>query len=161
LAASAESVWPTVTRIGGRQGWYFAQPLWRLRGMLDRLAGGPGMRRGRRDPTDLRVGDALDFWRVVALEPPRRLLLLAEMKAPGDALLEFRFEPRGDQRVQLEMISRFLPRGLAGIVYWYALMPVHQWLFEGMLRAVAAQTGKPIVAGPEKFAVRDPAVCRL
>ena len=161
LEASAEDVWQTVQRIGGRNGWYFAQPLWRLRGMMDRAVGGPGLRRGRRHPVDLRVGDGLDFWRVVAVEPPRRLLLLAEMKAPGDALLEFTIHPEGSQRVAVDMVARFLPRGLAGIAYWYALLPAHQWLFEGMLKRVAQRTGKQVVDGPHKITVEDPVVCRL
>jgi hypothetical protein len=111
----AHQVWGAIEAIGGRNGWYFAQPLWRLRGMLDRMAGGPGLTRGRRHSKDLRTGDALDFWRVVAHDPPRRLLLLSEMKAPGDALLEFRIHAGSAGRVRLEMVSRFLTRGLAEI----------------------------------------------
>ncbi len=161
LDGDPEAVWRTVLAIGGKNGWYFAHGLWRLRGMLDRLVGGPGLRRGRRHPTDLRVGDGLDFWRVVAVEAPWRLLLLAEMKAPGDALLEFLIAPSGSGTVELKMVSRFLPRGLAGIVYWYALLPTHQWLFEGMLRAVAARTGLPVRRGPEKVASEKTLECRL
>ncbi|MGD9331870.1 MAG: SDR family oxidoreductase [Desulfobacterales bacterium] len=161
LEASAEEVWQTIQEIGGRNGWYFAQPLWRLRGMLDRLVGGPGLRRGRRNAVDLRVGDGLDFWRVVAVERPQRLLLLAEMKAPGDALLEFSIHPEGSGRVAVDMVARFLPRGLAGIAYWYALLPAHQWLFEGMLRQVARRSGKAVLEGPHKIDVEDPVVCRL
>jgi hypothetical protein len=161
LAGDTASVWRTVQAIGGRNGWYFAQSLWRLRGMLDRLVGGPGLRRGRRHPTDLRVGDGLDFWRVVALEPPRRLLLLAEMKAPGDALLEFLVTPEGPARVELKMVPRFLPRGMAGILYWTVLLPTHRWLFEGMLRAVAARTGLSILRGPEDAPMEGHPVCRL
>lgn len=161
LAASAEEVWQTIRRVGGRKGWYFAQPLWRLRGMMDRAVGGPGLRRGRRHPEELRVGDGLDFWRVLAVEPTRRLLLLAEMKAPGDALLEFSLRPEGPGRVALDMVSRFLPRGVAGLAYWYALLPVHQWLFEGMLRSVARHTGKPVLDGPYRIAVENQVECRL
>ena len=161
LAGDAEAVWSTVTSIGGKNGWYFAQSLWRLRGMLDRLVGGPGLRRGRRHPKDLRVGDGLDFWRVITVEPPHRLLLLAEMKAPGDALLEFVISPEGKGKVELKMVSRFLPRGLAGILYWYALLPAHQWLFEGILRAVARKTGLPVHSGPEKAPMTSPLECRL
>ncbi|WP_054700339.1 SDR family oxidoreductase, partial [Desulfosarcina cetonica] len=160
LAGDEQTVWRAVTRIGGREGWYFAQLLWHIRGAMDRLVGGPGLRRGRRHPTDLRVGDGLDFWRVIALEPNRRLLLLAEMKAPGDALLEFVITPQTAGRVELKMVSRFLPRGLGGILYWYALLPTHQWLFEGMLRAVAARIGMKVVRGPEKTSIREPLVCR-
>ena len=161
LAGDVDTVWRTVSTIGGRNGWYFAQGLWRLRGILDRLAGGPGLRRGRRHPTDLRVGDGLDFWRVIALEPARRLLLLAEMKTPGDALLEFLIAPLGTGRVELKMVSRFLPRGLAGMLYWYLLLPTHRWIFEGMLRAVAKKTGLAILKGPETAAIEAGFTCRL
>ncbi|HSO19729.1 MAG TPA: SDR family oxidoreductase [Desulfosarcina sp.] len=161
LAGDAEAVWSTVRAVGGENGWYFAHGLWRLRGIMDRLAGGPGLRRGRRHPRELRVGDALDFWRVVALDPPRRLLLLAEMKTPGDALLEFLVAPLGAGRVELKMVSRFLPRGLAGILYWYALLPTHRWLFEGMLRSVARRTGLAVRRGPEKVPLETSFECRL
>jgi uncharacterized protein YbjT (DUF2867 family) len=161
LAGEPKTVWSTVQAIGGKNGWYFAHSLWRLRGIMDRLAGGPGLRRGRRHPTRLRVGDGLDFWRVIAVEPPHRLLLLAEMKTPGDALLEFVITPQGPGKVALKMVSRFLPRGLAGIIYWYALLPTHRWLFEGMLRAVAGKTGLPVVNGPEEAPMSSPLECRL
>lgn len=161
VQGDVDRVWSTVTAIGGENGWYFAQSLWRLRGMLDRLAGGPGLRRGRRHPSDLRVGDGLDFWRVVALEPPRRMLLLAEMKTPGDALLEFIVAPQAAGGVEITMVSRFLPRGLAGIVYWTALLPIHQWLFQGMLRAVARRTGLAVRSGPEAVPMTATTECRL
>lgn len=161
LAGDAETVWSTVQAIGGKNGWYFAHSLWWLRGVMDRLAGGPGLRRGRRHPTDLRVGDGLDFWRVIAVEAPHRLLLLAEMKTPGDALLEFVITPEGQDKVELKMVSRFLPRGLAGILYWYALLPTHRWLFEGMLRAVATKTGLPVIDGPDKAPLTSSLECRL
>ncbi len=161
LGGDVKTVWSTVQAIGGKNGWYFAHGLWWLRGIMDRLAGGPGLRRGRRHPTRLRVGDGLDFWRVIAVEPPHRLLLLAEMKTPGDALLEFVITSEGQDKVELKMISRFLPRGLAGILYWYALLPTHRWLFEGMLRAVAGKTGLPVINGPEKAPFTSPLECRL
>jgi hypothetical protein len=161
LEGNAERVWATVRTIGGTNGWYFAQGLWWLRGIMDRLVGGPGLRRGRRHPTDMRVGDGLDFWRVIAVEPPHRLLLLAEMKTPGDALLEFVISPEGKGRVELKMISRFLPRGLAGILYWYVLLPTHRWLFEGMLRAVASKTGLAFHSGPETAEMSSTFECRL
>jgi len=107
------------------------------------------------------VGDGLDFWRVIALEPSRRLLLLAEMKTPGDALLEFLITPLGADQVELKMVSRFLPRGLPGILYWYALLPTHRWLFDGMLRAVAAKTGLSVLHGPETVAMETALTCRL
>jgi hypothetical protein len=161
LEAAADSVWETLQQIGGRNGWYFAQPLWRLRGVMDRIVGGPGLRRGRRDPVDLRVGDGLDFWRVIALEPPNRMLLLAEMRTPGQALLEFNIRERGANRIILEMVARFLPRGLAGILYWYALSPFHQWLFKGLLGSVARRTGKRMLKGPEAFEPEKTVTCKL
>jgi uncharacterized protein YbjT (DUF2867 family) len=161
LNAQVEDVWRPVSKIGGKTGWYYLNFLWRLRGIMDRLVGGVGLRRGRRHPTDLMVGDALDFWRVLEVEPPRRLLLLAEMKTPGEAMLEFQITPLGDNQAELQMFSSFLPRGLGGILYWYALYPFHEWIFYGMLKAIAKSIGKPIVAGPRRFTPKMPATCRL
>jgi hypothetical protein len=151
IQARPEQVWEPIRRIGGKTGWYFGNPLWAMRGWMDRLAGGIGLRRGRRDPANLQVGDALDFWRVLAVDPPRRLQLLAEMKLPGEALLEFRVEPAGPERSRLTLLSRFLPRGLLGILYWYGLYPFHQWIFSGMLRSIAAAVRGPVTSGPERF----------
>jgi uncharacterized protein YbjT (DUF2867 family) len=124
-----------IRRIGGQNGWYFAQFLWRIRGFADLLAGGVGLRRGRRDPERLVAGDALDFWRVEAYEPDGRLRLFAEMKVPGRAWLEFETEPTASgSRVRQTAI--FEPAGLAGLAYWYLLYPVHAWIFRGMLRQI-------------------------
>jgi uncharacterized protein YbjT (DUF2867 family) len=161
LEASPEEVWRPICEIGGERGWYFGNVLWALRGWMDRLAGGVGLRRGRRDPRDLKAGDAVDFWRVVEVEPPGRLLLAAEMKLPGEALLEFRVLRRDDGRTELQQISRFLPRGLWGILYWYALYPVHTWLFRGMLRSIARTVGAPVVLGPVAFDPKQPPRGRL
>jgi len=119
------------------------------------------LRRGRRHPTDLLGGDALDFWRVLEVEPPYRLLLLAEMKTPGEALLEFKITPLGDNRAELQMLSRFLPKGLAGILYWYVLYPFHEWIFYGMLHSIARSIGKPIIDGPRRFTPKLHSSCRL
>jgi uncharacterized protein YbjT (DUF2867 family) len=162
MRAGIEDVWRSIIRIGGHNGWYYLNSLWRLRGMMDRLAGGVGLRRGRRHPTNLMVGDALDFWRVLEVQPPRRLLLLAEMKTPGEAMLEFLITPLDADRAELQMLSRFLPRGLGGIVYWYALYPFHEWIFYGMLKSIARSIGKPIVNGPKRFTPRlHTTGCRL
>jgi uncharacterized protein YbjT (DUF2867 family) len=128
-----------IQRIGGETGWYKGAFLWRLRGLLDVLVGGPGLRRGRRDPTGLEVGDTLDFWRVEAFEQDRLLRLSAEMKVPGRAWLQF--EVSGDATGSGSIISQtaiFDPSGLFGLVYWYALWPFHGYIFGGMLKKLAA-----------------------
>jgi uncharacterized protein YbjT (DUF2867 family) len=149
IQAAPEEVWQPIIKMGGETGYYFGNYLWRLRGWIDRLLGGIGFRGGRRHPLELRVGDALDFWRVLEVEPSCRLLLLAEMKLPGEAVLEFHLTPLEDGKVELKQTARFLPRGLAGIAYWYSLVPFHHWVYRGMLAALAAAVGKPIVKGPE------------
>lgn len=124
-----------VERIGGQTGWYFADVLWRIRGALDLLVGGVGMRRGRRDPDTLCVGDALDCWRVEAFEPGRRLLLAAEMKLPGRAWLEFVVVGDAAGSV-IRQTAMFDPVGLAGLAYWYLIYPLHRLVFAGMLRGI-------------------------
>jgi uncharacterized protein YbjT (DUF2867 family) len=125
-----------IRRIGGRTGWYFGNVLWRLRGLIDLMTGGVGMRRGRRDPETPFPGSTLDFWRVESYEPGRRLRLFAEMKVPGRAWLEYRAEPEGSSTV-LTQLAEFEPRGLLGILYWYLLTPIHEVMFRGMLRRIA------------------------
>jgi uncharacterized protein YbjT (DUF2867 family) len=125
-----------IRRIGGKRGEYAYTGLWRLRGLLDRLVGGVGIRRGRPASQELRVGDALDFWRVEAYEADRRLLLRAEMKLPGRAWLEFRVEPR-ESGARIRQTAVFDPLGVIGLVYWYLLYPVHLWVFRGLLRNIA------------------------
>ena len=161
LRATAEEAWQAVSKIGGKTGWYFGNYLWRLRGIMDRLVGGVGLRRGRRHPTDIGVGDALDFWRVLEVEAPRRLLLVAEMKTPGEALLEFQITPAGNKHVELQMLSRFLPKGLSGIIYWYVLYPIHQWIFFGMLKSIAKSIDRPLVSDPERFTPKLHTSCAL
>ncbi len=125
-----------VRRIGGKTGWYYGDWLWQLRGWLDLLVGGVGMRRGRSDPESPKVGSALDFWRVEAYEPERRLRLTAEMKVPGRAWLEF--EVQGDKEASfIRQTAFFDPVGLPGLLYWYVLFPLHQFVFAGMLRGIA------------------------
>ena len=117
-------------------GWYYGDVLWRVRGFLDRLFGGPGLRRGRRDPVDLRPGDALDFWRVEAFEPDRLLRLRAEMRLPGRAWLQFEVEPDGDGS-RIRQTALYDPRGVLGRLYWWSVWPMHHWVFSGMLRSIA------------------------
>jgi len=137
-AVAPHRAFTPIRRLGGERGWYYLNWLWRLRGFIDLLVGGPGMRRGRRDPEDLRVGDALDFWRVEAHEPDRRLRLTAEMKLPGRAWLEFEVQPSGDGS-EIRQTAVFDPVGLGGLVYWYGIWPLHSRIFAGMVRAVARQ----------------------
>ena len=137
IYAHPDTVWEVVRRVGGRQGWFYADKLWWLRGLLDRLIGGIGLRRGRRHPSELRVGDALDFWRIVTVDAPNKLVLLAEMKVPGDATLTFEVTSVSDSSVELKIVARFLPKGMAGILYWYALYPLHSIVFKGMAGSIA------------------------
>ncbi|MDY0164340.1 SDR family oxidoreductase [Desulfobotulus sp.] len=143
IRGNAENIWQKVASIGGKNGWYYGDILWRIRGRWDQITGGVGLRRGRRHPEELLVGDALDFWRVLDVKPCERLLLLAEMRLPGEALLEFRMKDLGDGHCELQQMSRFLPKGLLGIVYWYALLPFHHLIFKGMLGRIAEASGKP------------------
>jgi uncharacterized protein YbjT (DUF2867 family) len=122
-----------VWRIGGNQGWYYGNWLWKIRGGLDKLVGGVGLRRGRRSPTELNTGDALDFWRVILADRDNgRLLLFAEMKVPGEAWLEFKIVPNGDA-LSLRQTATFRPHGLWGRLYWYSVLPFHYFIFNGMI----------------------------
>jgi hypothetical protein len=132
---AAEAFAP-IQRVGGATGWYYGQGLWRVRGWLDLLVGGVGMRRGRRHPEELRVGETLDCWRVEEIQPGRRLRLVAEMKLPGRAWLEFEVEPIG-AGARITQTAMFDPHGLAGLAYWYLVWPLHKLVFAGMLRGMA------------------------
>lgn len=146
VAASAEVAYATISGIGGERGWYTGEWLWSVRGLLDQVVGGPGMRRGRRHPDELRVGDALDFWRVVDLEPGRLLRLRAEMRLPGEASLSWHIEPVDGSatghdpatRCIVRQVATFVPRGLLGRAYWYAVAPFHRFVFPGVLEGIAA-----------------------
>jgi hypothetical protein len=129
----------TVTSIGGRNGYFSSRLLWRVRGAIDKAVGGIGLRRGRRHPTELCVGDPIDFWRVEALEPPHLLRLRAEMLLPGTAWLEFLFTENGDGTTTVLQRARFAPRGVAGRAYWYAVTPFHGLVFPTMIRRLIAQ----------------------
>jgi len=149
IAASPGEIWEPVARIGGATGWYYGDWLWEFRGLIDRFVGGKGLQKGRRGSGPPAVGDPIDFWRVAAVEPARRLRLVAEMKLPGCATLEFRIEPRDARSNWLHQVSTFAPSGLAGIVYWRAVDPFHHYVFSGMLAGLARRTNRPVVAGPE------------
>lgn len=134
--APPAAVFRAFVGIGGARGWPSFDWAWQLRGIADRLVGGVGLRRGRRDPDDLRVGDALDFWRVEAVEPDRLLRLRAEMKVPGEAWLQFEAQAHSDGRTLLVQTAFFAPRGLLGLFYWYLLSPVHGPIFSSMIRKI-------------------------
>jgi uncharacterized protein YbjT (DUF2867 family) len=136
VAAPPEAVYRAFSRVGGDHGYYAADWLWRLRGWLDHLVGGPGLRRGRRHPTEVAYGEAVDFWRVTGVDAGRFLRLRAEMKLPGVATLEFEVTPRPDGASRLRQTARFKPKGLVGILYWYSVAPLHGIVFEGMLRGI-------------------------
>ena len=142
VEASAKDAFLPIRRIGGEVGWYCADWLWRLRGALDLLIGGIGMRRGRRHPDHLRVGDTVDCWRVEAIEPDRRLLLAAEMKLPGRAWLEFEVT-EAEGKSTIRQTAMFDPVGLLGRLYWLLVFPLHQYVFDGMLRGIARNAEKP------------------
>ncbi len=157
VRATPERVYTVISELGGATGWLRLNWAWQLRGWLDRLVGGVGMRRGRRDPRELRVGDAVDFWRVEAVEPGRLVRLRAEMKVPGRAWLEFQVQAETESKDEAEaeghnagesaanagasailmQTAYFAPKGLFGVLYWYALYPIHGLIFGGMIRAIA------------------------
>jgi len=146
VAVPPEQAFAPIRRIGGRTGWYYGNWLWSLRGFLDLLIGGVGVRRGRRDPETLQVGDALDFWRVELYEPPHRLRLQAEMKLPGRAWLEFEVSPCAEGST-IRQTAIFDPLGLAGLMYWYGIYPLHQFVFAGMLRNLARAAKRGVSGG--------------
>ncbi len=152
VAASPVAVFTAVATLGGRRGWYRYNRLWLTRGILDRLIGGPGWQRMRRHPTQLAWGDAVGFWRVAAIDPPTGLTLRAEMRVPGDAILEFRIEPAhgadGQDGATVVQTARFRPRGLLGLAYWYSVAPFHGAVFAGLIDGIAqaALTPEPIPA---------------
>jgi uncharacterized protein YbjT (DUF2867 family) len=141
--ASPEQVFRSFTSLGGEKGWLFWDWAWRIRGFLDQLAGGPGLRRGRRDPTHLLPGEAVDFWRVESVVAPRELRLRAEMKVPGKARLQWEAIPAGEG-TRLVQTAFFVPQGLPGFLYWYLLYPVHHLMFSGLVKAVARDAERAV-----------------
>ncbi len=142
IDAPAEAIYKVFTGLGGNRGWLILDWVWRLRGWLDRLVGGVGFRQGRRDADDVRAGDAIDFWRVEAVEPGRSMLLRAEMKMPGRGWLQFKATPLADGRAHLVQTAFFAPKGLWGPVYWYALYPIHGVIFGNMVREIGRRAEK-------------------
>jgi hypothetical protein len=137
--APPAAVYRAYTGLGGQRGWPYFDWAWRVRGIMDRMVGGVGLRRGRRDPDEVRVGDALDFWRVEAVEPDRLLRLRAEMKVPGRAWLQFESELQPNGQTVLQQTALFAPKGLFGLLYWYFLYPLHGLIFSGMVQQLGWQ----------------------
>ena len=146
--ATAEQVFAVLQNLGGERGWLYANWLWQLRGWIDSLMGGVGMRRGKSSDGPLEVGDHIDFWRVKQITPSHRLLLQAEMKLPGRAWLQFLLTPLSTGETRLRCCAWFEPRGLGGEAYWWLLYPIHCLIFRGMLRAIQRQS-------EESFRIQD------
>ncbi len=145
VKASKERIWEVISHIGGETGWYHGTWLWGLRGSLDRLVGGVGSSRGRRNAVEIAVGDVLDFWRVIGVRNNEYLTLAAEMKVPGVATLDFHIKEIDSTTCELTQHARFRPRGLFGLLYWYSLVPLHEYIFGGMIKKVAALSTKSIL----------------
>ena len=141
VEASPDVVYTVFSGLGGERGWPAYDSLWRVRGVLDRLVGGVGFRRGRRDPNELREGEALDFWRVEAVKPGRSVLLRAEMKLPGRGWLQFEANPLDDgAHTELVQTAYFAPKGLFGYAYWYGIYPLHAAIFSKMVETIGRQS---------------------
>ena len=141
VAAPPRAVFHAFSSLGGKEGWP-VNWVWRIRGLIDRLAGGVGMRRGRRHPRNLRPGDAVDFWRVESVEPDRLLRLRAEMKLPGRAWLQFHAQERSDGQTDLVQTAYFAPKGVPGLLYWYGIYPLHGLIFSRMIDRVARRAAQ-------------------
>ena len=150
VRATPAEVWEQIEALGGKNGWYSVDWLWSLRGFLDRLCGGIGMRRGNREGDPLSPGTEVDFWRVVSVTPQRELRLLAEMKLPGEGLLSFRLRETDPGTTELTQTAQFIPRGLGGMAYWAFISLFHRIVLPGLIREIARRTGGPIVSGPDQ-----------
>ena len=150
--APPEAVWDQVIRVGGRNRYYYMNGLWTVREFMDWCVGGAGFSRGRRDPDALRLGDVIDYWTVIGIEPMRRLTLHFGMKAPGSGILEFDLQERGPRCTAITITAYWHPRGVWGLLYWYSLVPAHLFLFRGWTRAIARRAERavppPTVSGP-------------
>lgn len=152
IPVSPDKVFPLITRIGGAHGWLQGNFLWRIRGLIDRLFGGVGLQRGRRDPKDLRVGDSLDFWRVEKLELNRELLLRGELISPGLSWLQFLLDQGENQSTRLTLKAHFIPKPFWGQLYWFLLSKFHAYIFTGMLKHIHKRASGEIEQAP---AVKD------
>jgi len=149
VQAPASAVFRAICRVGGSHGRYAGNWLWKIRGWIDTLVGGPGLRRGRRDPDLVRYGEALDIWRVVEIKRDQSLSLRAEMKLAGEARIEFRVKSLGPQECTLQQLAIFRPRGLFGLLYWYAVLPFHYIVFQGMIMGIQREAMQ-IAAGRDE-----------
>ncbi|MCY3412848.1 MAG: DUF2867 domain-containing protein [Candidatus Heimdallarchaeota archaeon] len=148
LEGSRDTIWDVISSIGGSNGWYYGNGLWKLRGLLDEILGGPGLRRGRADQKKLKKGDYLDWWRVLRYDS-HHLILKAEMKNPGYSLLKFTIKDLPNNKIKLIQEGVFIPRGLGGIIYWKFMDPLHNSVFDGMLKGIARKAKARIVYGPK------------
>jgi uncharacterized protein YbjT (DUF2867 family) len=155
ISAPPLRVFEVLQRLGGRDGWFRYNNLWRLRGIVDRFVGGPGWKRQRRHPEQLSWGETVGFWRVSELIRGERLTLRAEMRVPGDAVLDFEIAPMSDGRSLLTQSARFRPKGLLGLLYWYAVLPFHGAVFEGLFDGIRKAATEAATAPPPPFAPAD------
>jgi len=149
LRTSPEEIWHTLVEIGGETGWYYANWIWQLRGLMDRLAGGAGMRKGHPKTENINPGDIIDCFRVGRVKFHSRLLLVAELKLPGSAILDWRIARIDHEKTRLQQIARFIPRGVRGLLYWHATRLIHILIFKGLLRGIAKKIGRPILSWGE------------
>jgi uncharacterized protein YbjT (DUF2867 family) len=149
LDGNLDDIWMNIKGIGGENGWYHSNLLWRIRGYLDELFGGPGIRRGRNHPFELRRGEVLDCWRVTQIKERRMLLLSAEMRMPGIASLCFKLKKTKNGKVILDQIACFVPQGLGGLIYWQLVLPFHVHIFTGLIRGIAQKSNSKIIYGPK------------
>jgi uncharacterized protein YbjT (DUF2867 family) len=140
IRAPIHDVWRSVVRIGGETGWYYGNWLWKIRGFLDQLVGGVGLSRGRRHTEELRPGDALDVWRVHLVASPNQLTLVAEMKLPGKAVLDFQLQQVDPHSVQIRQTAWYQADGFSGMIYWFSVLPFHGFIFQGMIQGIAKAT---------------------
>lgn len=160
VKASPDAVFRVMCRIGGDYGWFSPRWIWKLRGWLDRMVGGPGLRMGRRHPEELHVGDTVDCWRVAAVESSARLELHALMKLPGDGRLQFRFdtEDQPSRTTRLTQTASFKPHGIWGMTYWFVLLPVHKYVFSRMIRGIgrAAEAEARAMSFTAGYSAKEP-----
>jgi uncharacterized protein YbjT (DUF2867 family) len=155
LEGDINDIWKTICSIGGGNGWYHANLLWRLRGYVDEFVGGPGMRRGRKHCTNLNQGEILDCWRVTRVKEFKELLLTAEMKLPGFATLNFKLKENGKNHIIIDQIAYFIPKGLWGLAYAQLVLPFHKHVFTGMIKGIAKNADCKIIYGPKYIPIRE------